>query len=75
MRHLEEAYALAESADLFFLIGTSCVVYPAALIPGLVRGKIVIVNKGEVQNPFPNVVLSVQEDIDKFLTLVAQYLG
>ena len=38
---LEESSRLAESADLFFVIGTSCVVYPAAMVPTLVQGKIV----------------------------------
>ena len=74
VKYLEESFRLAESADLFFVIGTSCVVYPAAMVPTLVQGKIVIVNRDDVTLRSPNIVLSVQEDIDIFFKEVHQFL-
>jgi NAD-dependent deacetylase len=37
VRDLHRAYAHAKECDLFFSIGTSGMVYPAAQIPGLAR--------------------------------------
>jgi len=74
VKFLEEAYALAEVVDLFFVIGTSCVVYPAAMIPNFVKGDIVIVNISEVRLNSPRVVLSVQEDINDFFKKVEECL-
>ncbi|OGX26729.1 MAG: hypothetical protein A2787_05395 [Omnitrophica WOR_2 bacterium RIFCSPHIGHO2_01_FULL_48_9] len=74
VKFLEEAYALAESVDLFLIIGTSCVVYPAATIPSLTTGKVVVVNQQAVAIPSANIVLSVQEDIDRFFQSVAECL-
>ena len=74
VKYLDEAYALASRSDLFFVIGTSCVVYPAAMLPSLVPGKIVIVNKGKVHLNLPNVVLEIQDDIDGFFKEVAESL-
>ena len=67
VKYLDEAYKLAEQADLFLVIGTSCVVYPAASIPDVVSGKIIVVNLQAVDLRSRNVVLSVQEEIDSFL--------
>ncbi len=74
VKFLDESYALAEDVDLFFIIGTSCVVYPAAMIPHCVRGEIVIVNMSPVDLPLPNVAISAQEDIDGFFGTVESYL-
>lgn len=67
-----ESAALAQAADLFFVIGSSCVVHPAATIPTLTQGQIVVVNKDVVDLSTSNVVLSVQDDIDSFFAKVAQ---
>lgn len=73
VKYLSEAYQLAEEADLFFVIGTSCVVQPVASVPSATRGKIVIVNKDRVHLP-GNVVLEVQDDIDGFFQEVSKQL-
>lgn len=52
-------------ADTLLVIGTSLTVYPAALLPSLVRGEIVIVNKGGAGLTGPNVT-AVDADIDEF---------
>ncbi len=74
VKYLNEAYKLAEEADLFFVIGTSCVVQPAASVPTATHGKIVIVNKDRVHLS-GNVVLEVQEDIDSFFRGVSELLS
>ena len=75
VKYLDEAYSLAENVDLFFVIGTSCVVYPAAMIPSLVKGEIVVVNMSPIQIDYDNIVLSVQSDIDQFFDQVSQHVG
>ncbi len=72
VKHLAESYALAASVDLFFVIGTSCVVYPAAGVPHYTQGKIVVVNKGYVELDLENVVLRVEDDIDEFFKKVKE---
>ena len=74
VRCLEESAQLAHSADLFFVIGTSCVVYPAAMIPSLVTGKIIVVNQEKIEAAFSNIVLTVQEDSDIFFEKVKNLL-
>lgn len=74
VKHYEEAVALAQESDLFMVIGSSCVVFPAAIIPTLAPGKIVLINKGKVQLNLYNIALDVQEDADEFLAQVSAYL-
>jgi len=74
VKHLDEAFRVAREADLFFVIGTSCVVYPAAMVPTMMRGDIVVVNMTEVDLHLPNVVLSVKEEIDGFFEDVRKLL-
>jgi NAD-dependent deacetylase len=71
VKYFTEASSLAEQADLFLVIGTSCVVYPAALLPTLTQGKIIIVNRGRVHLPVAGEVLMVDADIDEFFQTVA----
>lgn len=73
VKRLNEAFSLAQRADLFFVIGTSCVVYPAAMVPSYTQGKIVIVNKGKVKLG-GDVVLEAQDDIDDFFSTVSGIL-
>lgn len=71
---LDESFALAQQSDLFFVIGTSCVVFPAAMVPQYVSGNIVVVNKGDVHLKAVNIALSVQSDIDVFFKKVSGVL-
>jgi len=66
VKFYHKALELAQSADLFFVIGTSCVVYPAASLPQFVPGKIVIVNDSKVELNMYNIALTVESDIDAF---------
>ncbi len=66
VKYYHQALELAQSADLFFIIGTSCVVYPAASLPQFVPGKIVIVNHSKIELNMYNIALEVERDIDVF---------
>ena len=66
VKYYHQALELAQSADLFFVIGTSCVVYPAASLPQFVPGQIVLVNNTKVSLNVDNVALEVEGDIDVF---------
>jgi NAD-dependent deacetylase len=71
-----DAVRLAEESDLFFVIGTSCVVYPAASLPDYAGGRIAVINLQEVTlNHLENIALNVQEDIDDFFKKVSLYLS
>jgi NAD-dependent deacetylase len=74
VKYYEEAARLAQGSDLFLVIGSSCVVFPAAMIPTLAPGKIVIINQGQVHLNLFNIALDVQDDADRFLTQAEQLL-
>ena len=75
VKHLDAAFKLAAESDLFFVIGTSCVVHPAAMIPHMTHGKVVVINMAEVHLDQVDVVLHVKEDIDGFFEKVGKVLG
>lgn len=69
VKHIDECFDLGRKADLFFVVGSSLVVTPAAMIPSATSGEIVVVNKGEVSEfylPSSRVTLRVDADIDAF---------
>ena len=75
VKHLEESNELAREADLFFVVGSSLNVTPAALLPALSGGNIVVVNKGEIALhylPPERIDLLVEEDIDTFFRAVGK---
>ena len=74
VKYMSEAAVLAEASDLFFVIGSSCVVYPAATIPTLTRGKIVTVNKGAINLDVYRIALRVEDDSDEFFARLAKEL-
>src|SRR5271155_3497436 len=66
VKYYHQSLELAQKAELFFVIGTSCVVYPAASLPQFVTGKIVIVNNSKINLNVYNIALEVEGDIDVF---------
>jgi len=72
VKHLDEAKELAFRSDLLFVIGSSLLVYPAAMIPDVAGGRVIVVNKEEVNIPSDKVTLFAKEDIDEFFRNVAQ---
>lgn len=61
-------------SDLVFVVGSSLAIYPAAMLVDFVNGKLVIVNKGEVNIDPLKVEIFAQEDIDSFFEKVSKYL-
>jgi NAD-dependent deacetylase len=74
VKGMEEAIGLAGASDLFFIIGSSCVVYPAAFLPEYANGAIVVVNQGKLGIDPPNIAMHVNYDIDQFFRKVAEYV-
>jgi len=77
VKHLERSRELARNADLFFVVGSSLSVTPAALLPTITKGKIVVVNRGNIneQNlPRTRVEIFADEDIDTFFRNVERFL-
>ncbi|MBF0503938.1 MAG: Sir2 family NAD-dependent protein deacetylase [Candidatus Omnitrophica bacterium] len=66
VKYYPQSLELAQNADLFFVLGTSCVVYPAASLPQFVPGKIVVVNHSKIGLNMYNIILEVESDIDTF---------
>ena len=74
VKYFAESIQLAERADLFFIIGSSCVVQPAASLSLYTKGKIIVVNKGNIDLPMGAVTMHVEDDIDIFFKNVAKCL-
>ncbi|MCP4676518.1 MAG: RNA polymerase subunit sigma [Deltaproteobacteria bacterium] len=77
VKRLEDCQALARSADLFFVVGSSLIVTPAALLPMMTSAPIVVVHKGEISSaylPRRRVELFADEYIDAFFSAVDNYL-
>ena len=71
---LEEASGEAGRSDLFFVIGSSLTVYPAAQLPEYAGGQVVVVNQGPMEMASPE-WLRVDEAADAFFARVASFLG
>jgi len=74
----DECRDLSASADLFLVVGSSLAVTPAAWLPAVCPGRVVVVNKGEISRawlPSSRVALHAEEDIDTFFRAVATRAG
>ena len=77
VKHLGKCQQLASSADLLFVVGSSLAVTPAAMLPSMTRGKIAVVNKGDLSQTYLSrnrIDLLAEEDIDDFFQEVADCL-
>ncbi len=77
VKFLEESREMARNSDLFIVAGSSLVVTPAALLPSLSGGKIVVVNRGNIEErnlPRARVQIFADEDIDTFFRTVERWL-
>ncbi|HPI98907.1 MAG TPA: Sir2 family NAD-dependent protein deacetylase [Synergistales bacterium] len=77
VKNLYECQNMASEADLMLVAGSSLAVFPAALLPSMCRGKIIIVNKGEISLsylPEERITLHIEEDIDAFFMELNSYL-
>ncbi|MCU0240954.1 MAG: Sir2 family NAD-dependent protein deacetylase [Vicinamibacteria bacterium] len=69
---LDQAQALARACDLLLVVGSSLTVYPAAALPSLARGRVIVVNRGPIGIVRP--VLQVDDDCESFFDAVAALL-
>jgi NAD-dependent SIR2 family protein deacetylase len=69
-----EATNVAGRTDLFFVIGSSLTVYPAASLPEYAGGQVVVVNQGPVEAASPE-WLRIDEPADPFFARIASKLG
>lgn len=77
VKHLDACQTMVVEADLLLVLGTSLTVMPAALLPALCPGKIVVVNKGEFSHsalPPSRITLFAEEALDPFFREVAACL-
>jgi NAD-dependent deacetylase len=75
VRDFERADALARKADLFLVLGSSLAVYPAATLPQIAPGTVVVVNHGEVTLPPGPDRFFVDAPLDAFFAEVLDALG
>ena len=76
VKYLDECQRLCR-ADLLFVLGSSLNVTPAALLPQMCEGRIVVVNKGPVSSaylPATRIFLRVSADLDQFFEEVSRLL-
>ncbi|MBP5212729.1 MAG: RNA polymerase subunit sigma [Pyramidobacter sp.] len=69
VKYLDECQRLCSRAELLFVLGSSLNVYPAALLPQMCNGSIVVVNRGEVSSDYlspSRITLRVDDDLDAF---------
>ncbi len=66
VKGLDEAFQWAQTAELMLVLGSSLAVYPVAMLPSLVRGTVVAVNRGPVSLTGPAEKHVVGEDLDGF---------
>jgi NAD-dependent deacetylase len=71
---IEASYREALKADLFLVLGSSLTVYPAALLPEVTRGKVVILNKGITAFPPSKTTLFLDGDLDTISRAAAALL-
>ncbi|HBT50778.1 SIR2 family NAD-dependent protein deacylase [Petrotoga olearia] len=75
VKYLTESELLMRNSDLVLVLGSSLVVIPAAMLPSLTEGKIIVVTKGEASEmylPQEKIALIVNEELDTFFTEVAR---
>ena len=69
VKYLDQCQRLCSRAELLFVLGSSLNVSPAALLPQMCSGSIVVVNRGEVSSdylPPSRIALRVDDDLDAF---------
>ncbi|PIE53769.1 MAG: RNA polymerase subunit sigma [Dethiosulfovibrio peptidovorans] len=67
--HLNECQSLMHKADLLLVLGSSLTVAPAAILPSLCKGSIIVVNKGYVSPAYlapDRIDIRIDGDLDEF---------
>jgi NAD-dependent deacetylase len=75
VRDFDEAAEMVAGCDLLLVLGSSLAVYPAALLPQMAAGKVLVINQGEVRlAPTPSRYYS-DAELDPFFRSVAAEMG
>lgn len=74
VQNYDLAVKWVSSAELLLVIGTSLNVYPASFLPSITKGKVVIVNKGEISISHLGKFIVINEDIDEFFKKLDEIL-
>lgn len=75
VKDFEEAAAMVSRCDLLLVLGSSLAVYPAAVLPKMASGTVVVVNQGEVMLPPGRGRYFINEDLNEYFQAVAEELG
>jgi NAD-dependent deacetylase len=73
VKGMEQAERLMRTSDLLLVVGSSLTVFPAAGLPGVAGGQVVIVTRGPVSVSFR--ARRIDADIDPFFRAVAEALA
>ncbi len=77
VKNLAYSEELARKSDLFFVLGSSLTVTPAAFLPALSQGALIVVNRGPFSTSYLHseaITIRVDMDLDAFFRQVAQEL-
>jgi len=74
VKNYDLAVKWVSNADLLLVIGTSLKVFPASYLPSMAKGKVVIINKGEIFISHLNNYIFINEDIDEFFKKLDEIL-
>ena len=75
VKHLDESFALVSRSELLLVLGSSLVVQPAALLPEVAGGAVVVVNRGPCGLRGAPGRYFIDADLDEFFDAVADALG
>jgi len=75
VKDFEEAAAMVSRCDLLLVLGSSLAVYPAAVLPRMAVGTVIVVNQGEVMLPPGRGRYFINQDLNDFFQEVAEELG
>ena len=74
VKGMDRASDLAAACELMLVLGSSLVVYPAAMLPQMVRADVVVVNLQEPALAAAPNRYFVRQDLDEFFGAVAENL-
>jgi NAD-dependent deacetylase len=75
VKDFEEAAAMVSRCDLLLVLGSSLAVYPAAVLPKMASGTVIVVNQGAVMLPPGRGRYFIDQNLNEYFQAVAEELG
>lgn len=75
VRDIYKAQEMAVQSDLMLVLGSSLKVYPAAMLPQVVNGNVVVINKGDVNLGLSKNRYFINQDLNSFVGEMAEIMG